>query len=63
MNAHLTSIHHDGTLIIVKTGATDANVARYAQAGISGLEFLIGIPGTIGGGLLMQAPMIVNLKT
>ena len=56
MNAHLTSIHHDGIQIIAKTGATDADVARYAQkAGISGLEFLIGIPGTIGGGLRMNA--------
>ena len=56
MNAHLTSIHHEGTQIIAKTGATDADVARYAQkAGISGLEFLIGIPGTIGGGLRMNA--------
>ena len=56
MNVHLTSIHHDGTKIITKTGATDADVARYAQkAGISGLEFLIGIPGTIGGGLRMNA--------
>ena len=56
MNAHLTSIYHDGTQIIAKSGATDADVARYAQkAGISGLEFLIGIPGTIGGGLRMNA--------
>ena len=56
MNAHLTGIHHDGTQIIAETGATDADVARYAQkAGISGLEFLIGIPGTIGGGLRMNA--------
>ncbi len=55
-NAHLTSIHHDGIQIIAETGATDADVARYAQkAGISGLEFLIGIPGTIGGGLRMNA--------
>ena len=36
MNAHLTSIHDEGTQIIAKTGATDADVARYAQkAGIS----------------------------
>ena len=56
MNAHLTSIHHDGIQIIAETGATDADVARYAQkAGISGLEFLIGIPGTVGGGLRMNA--------
>lgn len=34
----------------------DLNVARAAQnAGISGMEFLCGIPGTIGGGLRMNA--------
>ena len=56
MNAHLTNIRHDGNQIIAQTGATDADVARYAQkAGIGGLEFLIGIPGTIGGGLRMNA--------
>ena len=56
MNAHLTNIRHEGTQIIAQTGATDAEVARYAQkAGIGGLEFLIGIPGTIGGGLRMNA--------
>lgn len=56
MNKHLTGIHHDGNQIIAQTGATDADVARYAQkAGIGGLEFLIGIPGTIGGGLRMNA--------
>ena len=56
MTAHLTNIRHNGTQIIAQTGATDAEVARYAQkAGIGGLEFLIGIPGTIGGGLRMNA--------
>ena len=56
MNAHLTNIRHDGNQIIAQTGATDADVARFAQkAGIGGLEFLIGIPGTIGGGLRMNA--------
>ena len=52
----LKSIRHEGTRIIAEAGASDANVARYAQkAGIAGLEFLIGIPGTIGGGLRMNA--------
>ena len=56
MNGYLTNIRHDGNQIIAQTGATDADVARYAQkAGIGGLEFLIGIPGTIGGGLRMNA--------
>ena len=36
--------------------ALDVNVARAAQAaGIAGMEFLCGIPGTIGGGLRMNA--------
>ena len=42
----------------IKAGAAsvDLTVARAAQsAGISGLEFLCGIPGTIGGGLRMNA--------
>jgi len=37
-------------------GALDLNVAlSAAQAGIAGLEFLSGVPGTIGGGLRMNA--------
>ncbi|HTW50805.1 MAG TPA: UDP-N-acetylmuramate dehydrogenase [Stellaceae bacterium] len=37
-------------------GALDLNVAlTAAQAGIAGLEFLSGVPGTIGGGLRMNA--------
>ncbi len=42
--------------IIAGAGASDADVARFAAKNkISGLEFLIGIPGTIGGGLRMNA--------
>ncbi|MDC3234430.1 UDP-N-acetylmuramate dehydrogenase [Candidatus Puniceispirillum sp.] len=56
LSKHLKQITHDGTCITAQSGATDADVARYAQkAGIGSLEFLIGIPGTIGGGLRMNA--------
>lgn len=42
--------------IIAGAGASDAEVARFAASKeIAGLEFLIGIPGTIGGGLRMNA--------
>lgn len=46
----------EGTRIIAGAAALDANVARTAaDAGIAGLEFLRGIPGTIGGALRMNA--------
>jgi UDP-N-acetylmuramate dehydrogenase len=44
------------TVIQVGAGVACAKVARYcANAGLSGAEFLIGIPGTIGGALAMNA--------
>lgn len=46
----------DGDQIVAGAGALDVNVAQTAQMhGIAGLEFLRGIPGTIGGGLRMNA--------
>ncbi len=42
--------------IKVGAGCLDVNVATYAaQQGIAGLEFLSGIPGTMGGALMMNA--------
>lgn len=44
--------------VIIEAGAAnpDVNVAQFAlQHGLSGLEFLSGIPGTIGGALRMNA--------
>ncbi|NQU60666.1 MAG: UDP-N-acetylmuramate dehydrogenase [Rhodospirillales bacterium] len=42
--------------ILAGAGATDINVARRAhEAGLAGLEFLSGIPGTIGGAIRMNA--------
>lgn len=48
-------IEIDGTKIRAGAGAVDATVARTAaKAGLTGLEFFIGIPGTIGGALRMN---------
>jgi len=46
----------DGTRVTAGAGALDGNVALVARnAGIAGLEFLSGVPGTIGGALRMNA--------
>jgi UDP-N-acetylmuramate dehydrogenase len=51
-----TEIRASGTTIEAGAGALDLNVALSARdAGIGGLEFLSGIPGTIGGALRMNA--------
>jgi UDP-N-acetylmuramate dehydrogenase len=45
-----------GDIIFAGAGALDTTVAlAAAEAGLGGLEFLSGIPGTIGGGLRMNA--------
>ena len=49
------SIDESG-IITANCGAFDAEVARFARDNSrSGLEFLIGIPGTIGGGIKMNS--------
>lgn len=46
----------EGQTVTAGAGALDAMVARAsARAGIAGLEFYAGIPGTIGGALTMNA--------
>ncbi|HVZ69324.1 MAG TPA: UDP-N-acetylmuramate dehydrogenase [Rhizomicrobium sp.] len=54
--ASFGKISVDGTRIRAGAAALDANVARMAaEKGVAGLEFLRGIPGTIGGALRMNA--------
>ena len=49
------SIDENG-IISAQAGATDAEVARFARDyERTGLEFLLGIPGTIGGGIRMNS--------
>ena len=43
-------------IITAEAGAIDAEVARFARNNLrGGLEFLLGIPGTIGGGIRMNS--------
>ncbi len=50
------TIDPDGLQVRVGAAALDVNVATLAaEAGIAGMEFLTGVPGTIGGALRMNA--------
>jgi UDP-N-acetylmuramate dehydrogenase len=49
-------VEADGLRVVAGAAALDSAVARKAaDAGIAGLEFLRGVPGTIGGALTMNA--------
>ena len=52
----MNEITVNGMRIKAQAGATMAQVAKVAQeSGLTGLEFASGIPGTIGGGIVMNA--------
>jgi UDP-N-acetylmuramate dehydrogenase len=56
LGREFASLDVDGADILAGAAAMDVNVARLAcTAGIAGLEFLSGVPGTIGGALRMNA--------
>ena len=53
---NMRAVRRDGNLLIVQAGAMLGSVAAAAaEAGLEGLEFASGIPGTIGGGTAMNA--------
>ncbi len=52
----LNSVEVEGLNVIAESGATGGKVARIAREyGLTGAEFLCGIPGSIGGALKMNA--------
>ncbi len=52
----LAKVEFGGDRLTVGAGVTDRGLAIQAlEAGVSGFEFYVGIPGTLGGGLRMNA--------
>ncbi len=52
----LKQMEREGDSVIVEAGATLATACCHsAQQGLSGMEFAAGIPGTLGGALIMNA--------
>lgn len=52
----MSEIRVDGTAVYVQAGAILAKVAKLAyEAGLTGMEFAAGIPGSIGGAIVMNA--------
>lgn len=56
IGAQMGNITVDGTKITVQAGASLAKLAKTAmEHGLGGLEFASGIPGTVGGAVMMNA--------
>lgn len=56
LGERFSEITVDGCVLTAQAGASMARVAGAAQAaGLTGLEFISGIPGTLGGGCAMNA--------
>lgn len=56
LGREFANIRHENDILIVGAGALCSNVALYCKInGLSNLEFLTGIPGSIGGAIAMNA--------
>jgi UDP-N-acetylmuramate dehydrogenase len=56
LDGHLTELHFDDATLLCGGGARLPRVAaRSAEQGLSGLEFGVNIPGTVGGAIRMNA--------
>ena len=56
LQSSLSGFRVEGNKILAQAGTTMAQVARAAmEHGLTGLEFASGIPGTVGGGVVMNA--------
>ena len=56
VSKNMRAIHREGNLLIAEAGAMlGAAANEAAEAGLTGLEFASGIPGTVGGGVSMNA--------
>ena len=52
----MSQLAHSGSVVIAGAGALLADVSRFAaEAQLTGMEFAIGIPGSIGGAVYMNA--------
>ena len=56
MGSDCAAMHREGDCIIAQAGALMSSVAQFALAeGLSGMAEMGGIPGTLGGGVIMNA--------
>ncbi len=56
VGSHMQRIEVQGNRMVVQAGALMSQVARTAcEQGLTGMEFASGIPGTMGGGVIMNA--------
>ena len=55
-NSPMSAMHQEGNKIIAGAGALLKDVSLYAaDCGLTGLEFAVGIPGSLGGAVFMNA--------